>query len=120
MLGWFKRRLVFEHKKLLVLNGKVALDSELKVRLSFLGLYDFHDRLEEIRRTTVRMLKMGVPESGLDHDSAALGLDLNKELMRLFELGYERPVRDFESTYIPIGGWKHYFERMGDSWNCLE
>lgn len=119
MLGWFKRRLVLEHKKLLLLNYRCANDSELSVRLAFNGLYSESDRLKEILPVAEKMISFGVGENGLSSIDADLAISLNKELMSIFQSSGQSLI-EFQNHYQPLGGWKLYFERTGESWNELD
>ncbi len=111
MFGWLKRRVLKEHLKLLWQNDAVSSDPELKTRLLFGGDHELADRLDEIGSEASRMYAGGVPSAGLSNHQFELGISLNRELRRTFEVGYVLGPSKFDPKYTPLGGWEFYYER---------
>ena len=111
MFGWFKRRVVFEHKKLVYLNKVSTIDPEMESRLFDKGLSNEVEFLIGLRDIANEMDHMGVPEDRLPDDLFELGLGVNRNMLDLFKVAYDQPIRKFEKKYRPMDGWKCYFGR---------
>ena len=111
MFGWFKQRLVREHRKLLRQNELAAIDGEIPIRLLMAGESVQRDAFGELREIALRMFDLGVPAGGLTPDEVELALKINKRFREIFDLAYQRGAHQFDEMYTPLGGWKLYLNR---------
>jgi hypothetical protein len=53
----------------------------------------------------------GVPDAGLTSTHVEIAVTINRQLMGLYELGYNESAGSMDQRYRPIGGWKEYLKR---------
>ena len=114
MFNWLKRRMLRAHQKLLWQNEAVATDTELKTRLLFQGRSDLVQGLDSIASVATEMAAIEVPPNGLPQEQCEIGLKINRDLRKLFEIGYQARATQFDPKYTPLGGWDMFYERKAE------
>ena len=112
--SWFRRRLRYEHRKLLVQNFKAAHDPEMKVLAGLHGEWAAFDGYESAKVSTKSILNQLIAGHQLESFEIDAALNLNREFRRLFDQIGRKDRGAFDIVYRPLGGWKYYFENNED------